>query len=454
MPDFTLKQVREVTGAEVYRAVTINFTDVVTDTRQIGKGMLFVALKGKNFNGNDFAVQAVEKGAAGVIVSMDFPVKVMDRIPATVFRADNTLRAYQKLAHAWRMRFTFPVIAVTGSNGKTTTKDLTAAVLSSRWNVLKTQANFNNEIGLPLTLLQMRTHHEAAILEMGMRGFNQITALAKIAEPKIGIVTNVGETHMELLGSLENIAKAKSEMVKAIPADGTVILNADDSYVAGMKMGAKARVITFGIEMPATVEGSDIRVEGKKTRFHCVFGKNDQDFILPMVGRHNIYNALAGIAVAFSLGFTGEEIQRGLDGFKATEMRFEYKKVKEYTVIDDSYNASPMSMKAAIDTLIDIAPGRKIAVLGDMLELGKASLLAHENVGRELAEGYIDAVVTRGRMSKNIAKAARDEGMKLVFSCDSHEDAARVLHEILQPGDTILFKGSRGMHMEEIIDLL
>jgi UDP-N-acetylmuramoyl-tripeptide--D-alanyl-D-alanine ligase/murE/murF fusion protein len=454
MPDFTLKQVKAATGAEVYKAADSSFTDVVTDTRKIEKGMLFVALKGEKFNGDDFAAQAVEKGAAGVAVSMNCPVRVMDGMLATVFRVENTLLAYQQLAHAWRTRFTIPVIAVTGSNGKTTTKDLIAAILSSRWNVLKTQKNFNNEIGLPLTLLQMRAHHEAAVVEMGMRGFNQITALAKIAEPKIGIVTNVGETHMELLGSLENIAKAKAEMVKAIPAEGSVILNADDRYVAAMKMDAKAKVLTFGLELPADVKGSEIRTEGKKTRFHCLFGKNDREFILPMVGRHNIYNALAAIAVAFSLGFNGEEIQRGLDGFTATEMRFEYKNVKDYKVIDDSYNASPMSMRAAINTLIDIAPGRKIAVLGDMLELGKASVQAHENVGRELAEGHIDAVVTRGQMSKNIAKAACDKGMKHVFSCDSHKEAAHVLHEILQPGDTILFKGSRGMQMEKIIDLL
>ncbi|MFA6850164.1 MAG: UDP-N-acetylmuramoyl-tripeptide--D-alanyl-D-alanine ligase, partial [Selenomonadaceae bacterium] len=339
MPDFTLKQVTTATGAKVYKAVDRGFTDVITDTRKIEKGMLFVALKGEKFNGDDFAAQAVEKGAAGVVVSMNCPVRVMDGMLATVFRVEDTLLAYQQLAHAWRTRFTIPVIAVTGSNGKTTTKDLIAAILSSRWNVLKTQKNFNNEIGLPLTLLQMRAHHEAAVVEMGMRGFNQITALAKIAEPKIGIVTNVGETHMELLGSLENIAKAKAEMVKAIPAEGSVILNADDRYVAAMKIDAKAKVLTFGLELPADVKGSEIRTEGEKTRFHCSFGKNDREFVLPMVGRHNIYNALAAIAVGFSLGFNGEEIQRGLDGFTATEMRFEYKKVKDYKVIDDSYNA-------------------------------------------------------------------------------------------------------------------
>jgi len=345
-------------------------------------------------------------------------------------------------------------VAITGSNGKTTTKDLTAAVLSGRWNVLKTEANFNNEIGLPLTLLGLEEKHQAAVVEMGMRGFGQIHALARIAEPTIGIVTNVGETHMELLGSLENIAKAKAELVEMIEPNGTVILNADNAFVLQMREKSKAKVVTFGIDSMADVVAKDIRTVGNSMEFSCSYGKTIETFVLPMVGRHNIYNGLAAITTGFVLGLSAEEIQQGLDGFEATKMRFEYKKVKEYHVINDAYNASPMSMTAAIETLAEVAKGRKIAVMGDMLELGSVSKAAHEQVGRELAAKGVDALLTRGEMGSFIAEAAKAAGLLSVYSCDSHADAAKVLHKILQPGDTILFKGSRGMQMEKIIDLL
>ena len=250
----------KATGAKVMAEKVRDFIDVVTDTRKIAEGVLFVALKGERFNGEDFAAEALKKGAAGVVVGKDCSEENLVQAKAeqgTVLQVDDTLAAYQQLAQLHRMRFDLPVVAITGSNGKTTTKDLTAAVLSARGPVQKTQANFNNEIGLPLTLLGIEEKHTAAVVEIGMRGLHQIEALAPIAAPQIGIVTNVGETHMELLGSLENIAKAKAELVEAIPAGGTVILNADNSYVAGMREQAKegVKVLTFGIEQPADVSG-------------------------------------------------------------------------------------------------------------------------------------------------------------------------------------------------------
>lgn len=266
------------------------------------------------------------------------------------------------------------MIAITGSNGKTTTKDLTAAVLSARGPVLKTQANFNNEIGLPLTLLGIRPEHTAAVVEIGMRGFHQIDALAPLAQPQIGIVTNVGETHMELLGSLENIARAKSELVESIPAGGTVILNSDNPYVAGMRDKAKAgvRVLTFGIDKPADVRGSAIVTADAQTTFAVTY-EETHSYTVAMVGRHNVYNSLAAIAAGFAEGLTPKEIHAGLMNLEATKMRFECQKVKEWQVVNDAYNASPMSMTAAINTLSDLTKGRKIAVMGDMLELGSVS---------------------------------------------------------------------------------
>ena len=352
-----------------------------------------------------------------------------------------------------------PVVAITGSNGKTPTKDLTAAVLSARGPVLKTQANYNNEIGLPLTLLGLRKEHTAAVVEIGMRGLHQIEAMAPIAAPTVGIVTNVGETHMELLGSIENIAKAKSEMVEAIPAGGTVVLNADNPYVAAMRSQAKegVRVLTFGIEKEADVRAKEETIEtidGHETRFKIEWKGREQTFTFAMVGRHNVYNALAAIAAGFALGLTPAEAASGLRNLKATKMRFEVQDVKTYHVINDAYNASPMSMKAAIETLSELTKGRKIAVMGDMLELGSVSEEAHREVGHELAEHGFAAVVTRGQMGAFIADGAEEGGVPQVFRADSHEAAADYLHKILEPGDTILFKGSRGMQMEKIIDLL
>lgn len=455
MVTFTLEQIAEAVSAKILKTVQTTFTGVFTDTRKILPGSVFIALCGEKFDGHDFIGQAIEKGAVAILVSRDFAETELGKYPVTVFQVPDTLKAYQALAHAWRLQFSLPVIAITGSNGKTTTKDLTAAVLSGRWKVLKTQANFNNEIGLPLTLFQLTENHQAAVVEMGMRGFGQIAELAEIACPTVGIVTNVGETHMELLGSLENIAKAKAELPAAIAADGVVILNADNVYTAQMKTLTKARVLTFGLEQPADVTADHIISAEGQTLFICHLpdGKS-APFSLPMIGRHNLYNVLAAIAAGYALGLSCEEMQQGLQALESTKMRFEYKKVKEYHVINDAYNASPMSMAAAIDTLTEMAGGRRIAVLGDMLELGQVSAEAHANVGKKLAEKQMDAAVTYGDMAALIAKTAAANGVPFVRHCASREEAAAVLHSYLQPGDSILFKGSRGMQMEKIIDLL
>ncbi|SFA82755.1 UDP-N-acetylmuramoyl-tripeptide--D-alanyl-D-alanine ligase [Selenomonas ruminantium] len=454
---FTLNEIVKATSAKIYKEEKKEFSAIVTDTRKISEGVLFVALKGERFNGEDFAAEALEKGAAGVVVSEACDKKQLEKCAGTVLQVKDTLAAYQLMAKAWREKFPqIPVVAITGSNGKTTTKDLTAAVLSAKGAVLKTQANFNNEIGLPLTLLGLKKEHTAAVVEIGMRGFHQIEALAPIASPQIGIVTNVGETHMELLGSLENIAKAKQELVEAIPAGGTVILNADNKYVAGMRSAAKegVKVMTFGLEQEADVKGEAIHTEGNVTKFMVTYANERHEYEVNMVGRHNVYNTLAAIAAGFAMGLTPVEVREGLSHLEATKMRFELQQVKEWNVVNDAYNASPMSMTAAINTLSELTKGRKIAVLGDMLELGSVSEEAHLHVGEEVAEHGFTALVTRGEMGEFIAKGAENKGMTAVYRCASHEDAAEKLHELLQPGDTLLFKGSRGMAMEKIIDLL
>ncbi|MDF2563929.1 MAG: UDP-N-acetylmuramoylalanyl-D-glutamyl-2,6-diaminopimelate/D-alanyl-D-alanyl ligase [Massilibacillus sp.] len=454
MLSFTVENVKIATAGIVVKTVAHNFTKVVTDTRLVKEGALFIALIGDRFDGHVFVHQAIEKGAAGIIVSGDYTAEELAQLNVTIIKVNNTLTAYQQLAKLYRDSFAIPVIAITGSNGKTTTKDLTAAVLSSKFNVLKTKANYNNEIGLPLTLFSLTEDHEVAVVEMGMRGFGQIEELVKIATPTIGIVTNVGETHMELLGSLENIAKAKGELVEAMDANGVVILNVDNSYVCAMQAKAKGKVILFGFSEAADVKASNVKINGQETMFDCSFSGATYSFVVPMVGRHNVYNALAAIAVGFELGLTAEEMQSGLADFTASGMRLAIGHVGDYTVINDAYNASPMSMMAAIEALKEVANNRCIAVLGDMLELGDIAVEAHANIGVKLAEKKIDAVVTIGEMAKYIASSALENGVLQVVACDNHSQAGLALKDILQAGDSILVKGSRGMQMEKVIELI
>ena len=457
MAKFTLDEIVSSVKGKVLEKVKTEFSDIVTDTRKLAEGVLFVALKGERFNGETFAKEAIEKGAAGVLVSSDY--EYAESLGGTVIQVEgDTQTAYQQIAAFWRRKFAIPVITITGSNGKTTTKDLTASVLGAKFNVLKTQANFNNEIGLPLTLLNMQESHDVAVVEIGMRGLGQIAALAPVAGPNIGIVTNVGETHMELLGSMENIAKAKGELVEAIPSGGTVILNNDNPYVAKMaeKCQPDVKVVTFGIEENADIKASDIENLGRETKFKCTLSKNGEakEFVLPMAGRHNVYNSLAAIAAGVVLGLSYEEIAKGLGQLEMSKMRFEYKQVGEYTVINDAYNASPMSMEAALNTIGEVATGRTVAVLGDMLELGENEVELHRNVGRKVPSSGISLLIAYGKLGKHIAEGAREKGMTEVLEALSHEEAAELLHKNLKSGDTILFKASRGMKLEKIIDLL
>ena len=461
MAEFTLAEVLEaLPQAKLLKHQGEKFDSITTDTRKITLGALFVALKGERFNGEDFTAKAVEMGAAGVLVSSAYAGAV--DLPATIIQAaGDTQLAYQQLAGFWRQKFQIPVIAITGSNGKTTTKDMTASVLSAKFPVLKTQANFNNEIGLPYTLLQLNEMHQAAVVEIGMRGLHQISALAPFAAPTIGIVTNVGETHIELLGSIENIAKAKAELVEAIPAGGTVILNNDNPYTAAMKDKAAAgvRIITFGIDNDSDIKADELVSNDNSTTFKCRLGREGQvcQLTIPMLGRHNVANALAAVAAGYYLGLSGEEIARGLSELKMTGMRFECRQMGKYNIINDAYNASPMSMKAALVTLHELTAAkhkRSVAVLGDMLELGHVAVSAHRRVGQQAAEAGVACLVALGDMGREIAAGAKAAGMKQVFACDTHQQAADQLKKLLEPGDTVLFKGSRGMAMEKIIDLI
>ena len=432
---------------------------ITTDTRKIETGDLFIALRGENFDGAEFAADALQKGASAVLVGVPLSKsveKALKNAKGAVLTVSDTLAAYQAIAHAWRMKFGVPVVAITGSNGKTTTKDLTAAVLSARGTVCRTAANYNNEVGLPLTLLGMTSGDVAAVVEIGMRGLGQIAALAPVAAPTIGIVTNVCEVHMELLGSIDNIAKAKAELVQAIPAGGTVILNADDARVATMRSLAadNVRVLTYGIGADADVRAEALRLTSDGSQFMVTWNNERHDYSIPLAGRHNVSNALAALAAGFVLGYTPQEMQTGLRRLAVTKMRYEVHEVGAWTFINDAYNASPSSMAAAVETTANLYEGRKIAVLGDMLELGDAAEEAHRRIGRRVAELGFAALVTYGPQSRWIHTAAEAAGCPVCRHAETHEAAAEHLRTLLRDGDTVLFKGSRGMKMEAVIALL
>ena len=451
MEKLSLNEIVKVTNADSNFSENIFFDGVTTDSRKISKGVLFVALKGEKFNGEDFAQDALNKGAAAVLVSKTAP-----NFDGVTLKVEDTLTAYQQIAKSWRERFQIPVVAITGSNGKTTTKDLTAAALSSLGKVCKTSANFNNEIGVPMTLLEIDENHKAAVVEIGMRGLHQIETLAQYVKPSIGIVINVNETHIEILGSIENIARAKGELVEAIPAGGTVILNADNFYTAEMKKIANSgvKILTYGIDNAADLTAENISTNGNATNFILNYGGQKYNFEIPLIGRHNVSNALAAIAAGSSVNLSIEKIQRGISSLVTTKMRLEVIRRNGLTLINDAYNASPASMQAALKTVAEIYPNRKIAVLGDMLELGEISEKVHRAVGKQLFENKFDTLITLGKLGKFIAAGAKESGIKNIFSFDTHEDAAKKILEIAKKDDVILFKASHGMHFEKILELI
>lgn len=451
MATFTIEEVREATKCiAVYGYGNSNrFVSVETDTRQIQAGALFVALKGEHFDGHDYVAAARDKGAFGAVVSEDRPS--FHDAGLVIFVVKDTLVAYQELARFHRRRFAIPVVAVTGSVGKTSTRNMVAQVLSQKYNVLQTEKNFNNEIGLPKTLLALTADHEACVVEMGMRGLGQIAELAAIAEPTIGVVTNVGKSHIELLGSQENIAKAKCELVEAIGPDGTAILNQDDPFVTAMADRCRGKVVGYGITSNAMVRGSRITCNEKGVRFTCRFFDQVMDISIPVIGEHNVYNALVAIAVGRILGLIEHQLQRGLSQYHGMAMRQELVNIGEYTFVNDAYNANPASMSEALRTLSLLTKGRKIAVLGGMLELGDWTKIEHEKIGKEAANLQLDGLITLGEPAQYIADAAKKEGLSPVYTVSSHEEAADVLQSIIQPGDTILLKGSRGFAMEKIL---
>jgi UDP-N-acetylmuramoyl-tripeptide--D-alanyl-D-alanine ligase len=427
-----------------------SFRHVVTDSRQVERRDLFVALRGEQDDGHSFVQEAVSRGAAGALVH-HVPEGLPDGVAAYV--VPDTLAALQRLAAGRRERIPVEVIGVTGSVGKTTTKEITAAVLTGRYHVLKNEANYNNEVGLPLTLLELRREHEKAVLEMGMYALGEIRLLCQIARPRVGIVTNVGPSHLERLGSLEAITDAKAELVESLPPNGTAILNGDDPRVAPMARRTSARTLLYGTSPDCDVRGLDVEgrgLEGIAFTLECGGRRTRVQTHLP--GRHLLHNALAAAAAGLVEGLAVDEVISALAVVQAPLRLTVHRARCGATVLDDTYNASPSSMMAALDLLAEL-PGRRIAVLGDMRELGAMEEQGHRSVGQRAAE-VADLIYAVGDLGRLTGEAAQEAGHEGVSFWDSKEEAARDLRERLASGDAVLLKASRAMALETVLPLL
>ncbi|MBA1333683.1 MAG: UDP-N-acetylmuramoyl-tripeptide--D-alanyl-D-alanine ligase [Firmicutes bacterium] len=430
---------------------TTEITGVSTDTRILREGNMFIPLKGERFDGHQFINQAVERGARVLLVEKDEHYGFNGVV---VIKVDDTMTALHSLAKWYRNRFCAEFVAVTGSTGKTTTKNMIASVLSKRFSVIKTPGNYNNQIGLPLTIMQMDSTHQAGVIEMGMSSFGEIRTLMEIVRPRVSVITNIGMSHIEKLGSRENILKAKMEIFEGMGENPVAVVNGDDELLRKGTAEINIPVIYFGIES-GDYRAARIDMLGERRSEYtlCAEG-NEYHVSIPVAGKHNIYNSLAAIAVGRTFGMDFADIILGLEDLEEEKMRLVIEDGPGgIKVINDTYNASPDSMKSALEVLRMVEGRRKIAVLADMLEMGQYAEEGHRMVGRYVAENEVDILITVGHNSKYIAQGAMDRGMKrdCIYCFEHKKDAERLLETLVTEQDVLLFKGSRGMKMEELV---
>ena len=451
MDPLTLFQIAQFAGASLSSGDGIAVINKIsTDSRTIQSGELFVALRGENFEGHDFVEASAKAGATGALVDPNWAGSVPNNF--ALLRATDTLQAYQTLAANYRRSLALKVLAITGSNGKTSTKDFAASVLARRFRVTKTEGNFNNHVGLPRTILEATSEDEVAVWEIGMNHPGEIAALSKIAAPDAAIITNIGVAHIEFMGSREAIAAEKGALAEAIEPQGTVILNAHDPFTEGIAARTRAKVVLAGTTRGA-VRAIEIRQSAEGSEFTLVEGAHRCRAQLPVAGSHMVQNALLAVAAGRAFGLSIEECAAGLAAAPLTKGRLQIKEIGGVQFLDDSYNANPDSMKAALRTLVELdAEGKRIAVLGEMRELGAESERGHREVGETAATLGVDQLITIGDAAKLIAEGARTAGLGKVLSARSTGEAAKLLGEIAGPGDLVLIKGSRAARTEEVIE--
>jgi UDP-N-acetylmuramoyl-tripeptide--D-alanyl-D-alanine ligase len=434
-------------------ASSIIVKQISTDTRVLKDGDFYVALRGHNFDGHAFVSDARKMGAMGALVSHDFKDEGDDSF--AIIRVADTLKALGDIAHAWRKKFDIPVIGITGSSGKTTTKDMLTCILSVKGEVCKTRGNLNNLIGLPLTLFRLDENHQFAVVEMGMNAFGEIARLTEIASPTIGLITNVGQAHLEGVGNIEGVRKAKGELFEGLNDRSIAVVNADD--VAIKSLPTKAERIFFGFSDDAEIRGREMISSEEHTQLKVSVGDKMVLFDLPFKGEHLALDFLGAMAVAHELGFKSDEIQKGISQFQPGRMRGEILKYNlGFWLIHDAYNANPSSVEASFKLLSQGYQGRrKIAVLGDMLELGEHTEKMHFETGAKAASLEINILIAVGEYASFVANGYKKSGgNKQVLEFKTPDDAGAYLKKIVAPGDVLLVKGSRGVRMEKVVEFL
>lgn len=420
------------------------------DSRSLQPGELFFAVKGERLDGHDFVAQALDMGAVAAVVAADrlaaFPS------PSQLIAVEDTLAALQTLAASVRRTWGKPVVGITGSAGKTTTKEAIAHLLATRFRVHKSEGNLNNHFGLPLMLLRLQPEHEMAVIEMGMSHLGEIRDLARIAQPEMGVVTCVAPVHLEFFKSVAEIARAKRELVESLPASGTAVLNADDEYVSQFGRGFAGKVVTFGVKDPATVRAERIELRGARgSAFEIVAGGSREPASLPLVGAHNIPNALAGVAVAMEAGIPLVEAAAALADLSPAEKRGQLIEVGGATVINDCYNSNPKALDAMVDALLALSAQRRIVVAGEMLELGPTGPELHRECGRRMAKSGVNVLLGVRGAAEHMVDEARKAGLRAEFIATS-EEAGEWLAREARSGDAVLLKASRGVRLEKALE--
>jgi len=446
-----ISQIVEATGGRLTGDPTLSLSSVVIDSQQARPGSLFVPQIGKRVDAHDYIGSAVENGAVAAVVSR--PPSLEPALSAWV-EVSNTLQALQDIARYHRRRFHIPLVTVTGSVGKTSTKDMIADALSSRWQVAKTAGNMNSRVGLPLSLLTLDDGDQAGVFELGMSEFGEMAELSLIAGPDIAVITNIGISHIEQLGSQENIMREKLSINAGMSENGIMVMKGDDPFLAPHRNKLPQKTVFYGMADWCDYRAEDIVSGVSGVSFALIYPSGRQEVSLPIPGQHNVYNALAALAVADLCGIDLASAAGALANFQGEKMRLQIVECGGIHIIDDTYNASPDSMRAALAVLADLKPttSRRIAVLADMFELGTLSKQSHYDLGKTVAELSIDLLLTVGERAAGIADGAENVGGPTIVErfSDNAAVAAR-LQELLLSGDAVLVKGSRGMHTEEIV---
>lgn len=429
---------------------SIEVSSITTDSRKIEKNALFVPIVGERVDAHRFIPDVMQRGALASLSE-----RILEDVSYPYILVESSLQAIKDIAEFYLTQLQIPVVGITGSVGKTSTKEVIAAVLSQKYHTLKTNGNFNNELGLPLTVFRLRDEHEIAVLEMGINHFGEMSRLAKIARPDTCVITNIGTCHLENLGDRDGVLKAKTEVFSFLKDDAHIVLNGDDDKLVTVKEYKGIKPVFFGMTPDKDICADEVQSLGLKGMKCCIhMGGEKFEVQIPMPGKHMISNALAAAAVGRIYGLDAQQIKRGIESLEPVSGRFHMIETDKFLIVDDCYNANPMSMKASLDVLQDGA-GRRVAILGDMGELGEQEVQLHEEVGVHAGRCRIEKIVCVGPLSRGMAQKAREENQDLeVVHLNTLEDTLQELPKLVQTGDTILVKASHFMHFEKVVEAL